>query len=849
MKAAFKLLLLVSIVAPVSLIGALKVSDQETDLRDEWVAANLQGESKSLPPEGYLMVYIKSGSVQKNGIDGIIAGVQGHYPLRIADKDYSRGLYCPSAGKIAVHLPGPGKSFDTVVGVDNNDKGFMSNMGRGREIASVRVDGKDAAHTPVMQEGMAGVSLNADLAGATDFVLQVEDAGGGGAFGMDWDQTDWADARVTLADGKVVWLGDLPIGPLRGPYTAEPPFSFRYGNRPSSALLGTWEVERSSRKLDDQRTEYDVTNTDPRTSLTVRCVAVVYRDFPTVEWTLYFKNNGSKDTPLLEMINPLDSRLERNGDREFVLHHFKGAPATQNDYEPYEATLAPGNEQHISAAGGRPSNSDLPYFNVEWPGQGVILAVGWPGQWAATFKRDEGGGLKVRAGQELTHFKLLPGEEVRTPLIVMQFYKGDWTRAQNLWRRWMIAHSLPRPDGKLPVPQVAANSTKAYIEMQEADEASQKMFIDRYLTEGIKLDYWWMDAGWYPFKTNWVDTGTWEPDPKRFPNGLRAVSDYAHSKGLKIVVWFEPERAMPGTWLAENHPEWLLKPPPNPGNQAYGPETRLFNFGNPEAWRWMTDHIDKFITDQGVDLYRQDFNMDPLYFWRANDAEDRQGITEIRYVSGLLAYWDALRQRHPGVPLDTCASGGRRIDLETLRRAVPLTRSDYLLEAVGEQVHTYGLASWVPYYGTEVDGLGPYAFRSQMCPSLMLRYDMRRKDLNYGEIGRLISQWREINKYYYGDYYPLTSYSTAPDAWLAWQFDRSDSGDGMVQAFRRPGSACEDAHLKLKGLDADARYRVTNIDAPGSSQELLGSKLLDHGLAVDIKNQPGAVIFLYSRVK
>ena len=50
--------------------------------------------------------------------------------------------------------------------------------------------------------------------------------------------------------------------------------------------------------------------------------------------------------------------------------------------------------------------------------------------------------------------------------------------------------------------------------------------------------------------------------------------------------------------------------------------------------------------------------------------------------------------------IDSCASGGRRNDLETLRRAVPLLRSDYIMEPVGNQCHTYGIAFWYPYYGT-----------------------------------------------------------------------------------------------------------------------------------------------------
>ena len=65
-------------------------------------------------------------------------------------------------------------------------------------------------------------------------------------------------------------------------------------------------------------------------------------------------------------------------------------------------------------------------------------------------------------------------------------------------------------------------------------------------------------------------------------------------------------------------------------------------------------------------MYRNDFNLDPLGFWRGADAPDRQGITEIRYVEGQYAIWDELLRRGiPGCAIDNCASGGRRIDLET----------------------------------------------------------------------------------------------------------------------------------------------------------------------------------------
>ena len=98
------------------------------------------------------------------------------------------------------------------------------------------------------------------------------------------------------------------------------------------------------------------------------------------------------------------------------------------------------------------------------------------------------------------------------------------------------------------------------------------------------------------------------------------------------------------------------------------------------------------ITEQGIDLTPNDLNFDMLPLWRANDAEDRQGITEIRHIAGYLTYWDEMQRRHPTLLLDTCDSGARRTDMDALRRAVPLWRSDFAYEPMATQQQTYGIA-------------------------------------------------------------------------------------------------------------------------------------------------------------
>ena len=620
------------------------------------------------------------------------------------------------------------------------------------------------------------------------------------------------------------------------------PFSFSYGNLKSAEILPAWDRKENTEKLDEVRTRRTITWTDSKTSLVLRFVAISYADFPTIEWTLYFKNCGAHETPILSDILPLELKLVRGDKTEFILHHHAGSNATMDDYRPYEKLLKPKTALRMATSGGRGSDACWPYFNVDWGSEGTIVVVGWPGQWGATFSRDEGRGLQITAGQEQTHFKLLPGEEVRSPLIVLQFWQGDWIKAQNVWRRWMVAHNIPRLNGKLPPSHMPGGSSNQMNEMQNANEENQKQFIDGYVDNGIPISFWWMDAGWYPFKDGWWNTGTWEPDLKRFPSGLRAVTDHAHKRGVNALLWFEPERVQPGTWLYLNHPEWLL------GKEN---DQKLLDLGNEAARNWVVEHIDKVMREQGIDIYRQDFNMPPLAYWRANDAPDRQGITEIKHITGYLAFWDELRRRHPNLLIDTCASGGRRNDLETLRRSVPLHKSDMEYpNLTSKQTQFYGLAFWEPYFGAPVypaDRVDVYGFRSGIAMLTGLGYDSRRKDLDFALLRKLVAQRTEIVFNYFGDYYPLTPWSAGQDVWIAWQFHRPEEGKGVVQAFRRPESYYESARFKLHGLESNIRYSITNFDSPGTI-EATGKELLENGLLISIPQKPGAVIFTYKAI-
>jgi alpha-galactosidase len=514
---------------------------------------------------------------------------------------------------------------------------------------------------------------------------------------------------------------------------------------------------------------------------------------------------------------------------------------------PQESPLGPGEARRFIPSKGRPTAGVMPYFNLErGGGSGVIVVVGWPGAWVATFVRDTKAGIRVTAGQELTHFRLHPGEEVRTPLMALQFWRGDWIGAQNTWRRWMIAHNMPHPWGHPPQPFLAGTGGAQFDNMVQANEANQLLFLERYREEKLPIDCWWMDAGWYVNHGRWQEPIVWKADPPRFPHGLRVISDRAHALGLKSLVWFEPERVMPTNSLFTEHPEWLYP------NRISRLSSRLLYLGNPAARAWLTDLVSRIITEEGIDIYRQDFNVvEPAEIWRSNDAPDRLGITENHHITGYLAFWDELLRRHPGLVIDNCAGGGSRNDLESMRRALPFWRSDHCDDVVSNQCQAYGLAFWLPYSGTET-GQGQYSryeLRSDMDgPLVITTWDMRDRTLPYEVFRKAVREWREVAGNYSGDFYPLTPCSLGADVWIAWQFNRPEAGRGVVQAFRRDESVYETARVRLRGLEPEATYRLSDQDRPGDRRTVTGRELMEPGLELAIADRPGSLVLAYERI-
>jgi len=250
---------------------------------------------------------------------------------------------------------------------------------------------------------------------------------------------------------KTQWVGEHLLDAK-----AKAPFSFVYGGQASAELLSAWPKTMAATKLDAARTQHVLTWTDPKTGIEVRCVAVDYAGYPAVEWLLHFTNTGKGDSPIIEKIQALDGILPAGGEG-FVLHRAVGDTNSAGSFAPVEEPIPPNDvrERAFAPRGGRSSDGHMPYFNVDWHGGGMLLAIGWSGQWEAGFQQMADGRLRVRAGQQLTHFTLHAGETVRCPRMVLAFWRGkDPLRGNNVFRQLVLAHYLPQRDGKPVFPPV-----------------------------------------------------------------------------------------------------------------------------------------------------------------------------------------------------------------------------------------------------------------------------------------------------------------------------------------------------------------------------------------------------------
>jgi alpha-galactosidase len=580
--------------------------------------------------------------------------------------------------------------------------------------------------------------------------------------------------------------------------------------------------------------------------------------FDALEYTVLLENQGTEVLPTVSNLQTLDVSFDQAVTDEVVLVSSGGGLM---DYffpprtfairtDRFAPTIPHAGVRSLTTEGGRSSNKDLPFFFVhnESRRAGIVVAFGWSGQWHVDVTHNIPlGVLRVTGKIPDIEIALEPGERIEGPTALVAFYEGDIADGSNLLRRLIRDVYTPRLAGTRPEPiavfdhwwNVASRFDETVLKQQAAAAAE------------IHQEYFILDAGWYAHTDGDFNSGVgnWEQvDPERLPNGLAPIADHVRSCGLKFGLWFEPERVARGSALADEHPDWVLWTSDRETETSFNSRLRgpaehgLLDLGRPEVQAWARTLIDRYIREYGIELVKLDFNMDPLPYWSANDAVGRRGMTELAHVRGLYAIFDWLRERHPDVVFECCASGGRRIDLETARRFHIYTLSDHVVDPAIMNFHLFGVNYFLPGNYNKLEYTLPVAPVDDFVPR-----DVGFQSLFGGSAGsggrvdlwpesmkamarRHVDTWKRIRRYLMEDYYPLTEQPRDLDAWVAWQFHDREDQSGFVQSFRN--RSMEDGRrLVLRGLKPSARYAFT--DEYGTERfEIDGSAAMTDGIEV-----------------
>lgn len=609
--------------------------------------------------------------------------------------------------------------------------------------------------------------------------------------------------------------------------------------------------------------------------LKITNILTCHEEYNAYEWVNYLENTSNEPSKMISELWDCDITLPMLHEEPYKPIAWKDWDATvvyapagccDSAYEFYfkvddakkpiqDSRLFCGQTKKYAPIHGKSSWMQAPFFNIHKGGMGYIVAVGWTGQWNCQLTRGAED-VTIQTKIQDTEFYMMPGERFRTSSVVIMPYECDVIDSQNKWRRLVKdKYSLIGKPGReeyAPLSCIYWGGAESHIILDG---------IQKIKENEIPYDYLWIDAGWYgidnppspdDYEGSWGPTeGDWRVSPLIHPNGLKDVSEAIHEAGMKFLLWMEIEGASKEyAPICKEHPEYFLdieKKYPN------------LNLGDEKARNYIFELLSDKIVELGIDCFRQDAN-GPFYCtWRSNDREGRKGITEIKYINGLYALWDSLLERFPHLLIDNCASGGKRIDIETLRRSVPLWRSDsataanYKLE--GMQNQQLGYNAWMPYSG---GGTGRvlndvYRIRSAYSGSMATAYTIDSRVI-FGKtqeeidfVKKYCSEYLKVRPYFYEDFYPLTQMSDSTDVWCGSQFHRPKQNDGIVQLFRREDAPYETARFDLRAIEEDAIYCFTDAD-DDSSFTISGKELKEKGFVITLPQKRTAKIYFYKTV-
>lgn len=492
----------------------------------------------------------------------------------------------------------------------------------------------------------------------------------------------------------------------------------------------------------------------------------------------------------------------------------------------------------------------------EWHGQVWGLHLAWSGNHDLVAEHLAEGDRYVQMG-ELLHpgeVVLGPGESYSTPEVIGVHGDGLTAATQMLHRHLRSRPGHPGPDRPRPV---LLNTWEAVY----FDHDTERLCRLADAAAAVGVERFVLDDGWFGGRRHdRAGLGDWWVSPEVYPEGLGPLITHVRSLGMEFGIWVEPEMVNPDSDLYRAHPDWVLVAPGY--DPVLGRHQLVLDLAHPDAFAEILARLDALLTDHDISYVKWDMNRDHVH---AADQGGRAGTHA--QTKALYRLLDVLNERHPQVEIESCSSGGGRIDAEILRRTRRVWTSD-CNDAVERVRIQRGASMLIP---PEVMGahIGPtrshttarshpLAFRAAtaLFGHLGIEWNLLElTDAELASLGDVVSLHRQHRALLHsGD---VVRFDRPDDSSMAHGVYRHDRGEAIVSFTQlRTAPSLVPAPLRLPGLDPTTRYRVRPLPLPGlrlgagrgvpawwaDGATISGLQLASHGLALPALHPESAVV-------
>lgn len=487
-------------------------------------------------------------------------------------------------------------------------------------------------------------------------------------------------------------------------------------------------------------------------------------------------------------------------------------------------------------------------------------ALGWSGSWRIHVDMDALGGVRTTAGYNPFDFayRLKPGESLASPVFHAGYSEGGFGGASRMFHRYQRERILPGAPAQRLRP-VLYNSWEATN--FAVDEAGQVALAEK--AAGIGVERFVVDDGWFGARNgDKAGLGDWVVNRQKFPNGLAPLIRRVKDLGMEFGLWVEPEMVNADSDLYRAHPDWIINFKGRPRSEARN--QLVLNLARKDVYEYLLKMLDKLLTDHDIAFLKWDHNRawsEPGWPEVAPAEQQRLYVT---YVDNLYKLLAELRRRHPKVEIESCASGGGRVDLGIMALTDQVWTSDntdpfdrLLIQDGFSRAYAPGIMmAWVTdspnYLNRRVTSL-EYRFLSSMQGGLGIGANLNHwKDGDFATAKRLVAEYKTIRKsVQQGNLYRLVS----PQGGSARSVTLSVAQDGkqaVLFAFLHSGGR-RDARprIQLRGLDPQRMYALRAIAGsatPRTPQRASGAYWMGRGLDVVLEGDFQAAAFVLDGV-